>query len=163
MKKNTSDENIRNWLRDAHALEEQAETLFSGQAERLKDFPVLSSRFQAEANYIKEHQGLLSVRIQQLGSSTSVIKDTAAKIMAGAQNISGIAVSDEPVKGILAIHTLTQFAIGSYKILMAAAEATTDGETRRICEIILNHTETRAKWIEAELDNVTKSFLVNAA
>lgn len=30
-------ENICDWLRDAHAMETQAEKLFLGQAERLKD------------------------------------------------------------------------------------------------------------------------------
>jgi ferritin-like metal-binding protein YciE len=161
--KHTSSENILDWLRDAHALEEQTENVFSGQADRLKDYPGLSTKFEAELNYIRDHKVLLAARIEQLGSSTSVIKDTAAKVVAGAQNISGMAVSDEPVKGILAIHALTQLAIGSYKILIAATEASNDSETRQICETILAHTETRAKWIETELEAVTKNFLLNAA
>lgn len=159
----TTRENIGDWLRDAHAMEEQAEKLFSGQAERLKDYPGLSAKLNTEVNYIKEHQSLLSSRIDQLGTSTSIIKDAAGKVVASAQNFSGILVSDEPVKGILALHTFTQMAIGSYKILVAASEAVGDLDTKRICQTILEHTENRARWIDSELDSVTRSFLTEKA
>lgn len=156
-------ENICDWLRDAHAMEEQAEKLFSGQAERLKEYTGLRTKLEAELNYIQEHQALLTGRIEQLGKSTSTIKDVAGKVVASAQNMSGMMVSDEPVKGILALHTFTQMAIGSYKILVAAAEAARDEDTRRICESILAHTETRALWIETELEAVTRTFLTAKA
>lgn len=159
----TANENIRDWLRDAHAMEEQGEKLFSGQAERLGDYPGLSAKLQTEVNYIKEHQRMLSMRIDQVGASTSIIKDVAGKVMASAQNFSGIMVSDEPVKGILALHTFTQMAIGSYKILVSAAEASGDADTKGICQSILDHTENRAAWIETELDSVTRTFLTDKA
>ena len=159
----TCRENICDWLRDAHAMEEQGEKLFSGQADRLKEYTGLRTKLDAEVNYFKEHQALLSSRIEQLGSSTSLIKDTAGKVVAGAQNMSGLMVSDEPVKGILALHTFTQMGIGSYKILVAAAEAAGDEDTKRICQTILAHTETRARWIETELDSVTRTFLTAKA
>lgn len=159
----TCRENICDWLRDAHAMEEQAEKLFAGQADRLKSYPGLSSKLEAELKFIKEHQNLLSTRIEQLGSSRSVIKDVASKVVAGAQNMSGLMVSDEPVKGILALHTFTQMAIGSYKILVSAAESAGDEDTKRICQTILDHCETRAGWIEIELDSVTRTFLTAKA
>lgn len=156
-------EDLRDWLRDAHALEEQGEKLFSGQGERLDGYPELQSRLKAEANIFQESQRLLSDRMEQLGSSTSILKNAAAKIVAGAQNLSGIAVSDEPVKGILALHTFAQFAIGSYKILVAAAEATQDESTRQLSETLLNQAEARAKWLNTELESVTKRFLTAKA
>lgn len=156
-------ENVCDWLRDAHAMEEQGEKLFSGQADRLEDYTELRTKLNAEVGYFKEHQVLLSKRIDQLGTSRSVIKDVAAKVVAGAQNMSGLMVSDEPVKGILALHTFTQMAIGSYKILVAAAEAIQDFETRTLCETILERSEARARWIDDELCSVTRSFLAKAA
>jgi ferritin-like metal-binding protein YciE len=137
--------------------------LFSGQGERLDGYPELQSRLKAEANIFKESQRLLSDRMEQLGSSTSILKNAAAKIVAGAQNLSGIAVSDEPVKGILALHTFAQFAIGSYKILVAAAEATQDESTRQLSQTLLNQAEARAKWLNTELESVTKRFLTAKA
>lgn len=156
-------DDICDWLRDAHAMEKQAEQLFSGQADRLEDYPGLRTRLEMELIYIKKHQHLLSSRIDALGTSTSIIKDTAGKFFASVQNVSGLSVTDEPVKGILALHTFTQMAVGSYKILVAAAEAINDEETKTICENILKHTEVRAAWMETELDEVTKKFLTAKA
>jgi ferritin-like metal-binding protein YciE len=160
---NSCKEDVCDWLRDAHAMEKQAEQLFSGQADRLEDYPGLRTRLESELNYIKKHQALLASRIEALGSSTSVIKDTAAKLVGAAQNASGLVVTDDPVKAILALHTFTQMAVGSYKILVAAAEAISDQETKGICQTILVHTETRAAWMETELDTVTKKFLTSKA
>lgn len=156
-------ENIHDWLRDAHALEEQGEQLFSGQRDRLDGYPELQTQLKAETSVFRENQRLISKRIDELGSSPSIIKDAAGKLVAGAQNLSGIVVSDEPVKGILALHTFAQLAIGSYKILVAAAETAQDEATRKISQTILNQAETRAKWLSTELEAVTKRFLVAKA
>lgn len=111
--KNSGNENICDWLRDTHTMEEQAEKLFSGQADRLKSYIGMRAKLGREVKYIMENQALLSTRMEQLGSSGSVIKDLAGKLAAGAKNILGMSMSDEPVKGILALHTFTQMAIGS--------------------------------------------------
>ncbi|WP_052417216.1 DUF892 family protein [Cellvibrio mixtus] len=80
---------------------------------------------------------LLSRRIEELGTSTSTLKNVAGTIVAAAQNVSGMVVSDEPVKGVLALHTFNQMAIGSYKILVCAAEAEQDLEAKQICQTII--------------------------
>lgn len=157
---NSCKEDVCDWLRDAHAMEKQGERLFSGQADRLENFPGLRTRLELELGYIKKFQALLSFRIESLGSS---IKDTAAKVVSAIQNTSSLVVTDDPVKGILTLHIFTQMAIGSYKILIAAAEAVRDEETKRICHIILTHIETRAMWMDAEFDIVTKKFLTSKA
>lgn len=150
---------IRTWLRDAHAMEEQAEKLFSDQAERMKDYPELQQKLHNEVTYSKEHQLALSIRIQQLGSAKSFIKDVGAKLIAELQTITGMAMDDEPVKGILALYTFSQMAIGSYKVLIAASLKMNDDETLKICKSILSQSEARAAWIEDELASVTGAFL----
>jgi ferritin-like metal-binding protein YciE len=158
-----SNEHIRDWLRDAHAMEQQAESLFVGQAERLKKYPELAGKLNDEVTYIKANQLLLLEKLQKLGGSTSTVKDTMGKLMGSAQNISGIMVSDEPVKGILALHTFTQMAIGSYKVLVAACDAAGEAEVKQTCETMLASVEKRAAWINKELDAVTRAFLTAKA
>ncbi len=152
-------EHIRIWLRDAHAMEDQAEQLFTGQSERMIEYPDAQKKLLLEANYAKEHQAMLSIRIQQLGSSTSLIKDMGAKLIANIQNFSGFAMDDEPVKAILALHTFTQMAIGSYQILIAAALNVDDDETFQVCKTILSQSQIRALWIEDQLAPITRAFL----
>lgn len=158
-----SNEHICDWLRDAHAMEEQAEKLFSGQAERLKKHEALSRKLKDEVTYIQANQMLLTEKIKSLGGSTSAVKDSLGKVIAAAQNISGTVVSDEPVKGILALHTFTQMAIGSYKVLVAACDAVGEAEVKKTCETILASVEKRASWIDDELDAVTRTFLTARA
>lgn len=155
-------EHIRIWLRDAHAIEKQAEQLFSAQTERMIEYRDLQKKLLLEVNYAKERQVTLSIRIQQLGSSTSIIKDVGAKLIASIQNLSGFAMEDEPVKATLALHTFTQMAIGSYQILIAAALKVGDDETFKVCKFMLSQSQTRALWIEDQLASVTQAFITKS-
>ena len=155
--------NICDWLRDAHAMEEQAEKLFSGQADRLSQYTELAAKLKDELTFIEANKLLLFGTLKLLGSDTSIIKDTVGKIIGFEQNMVGTMMSDEPVKGILALHTFTQMAIGSYKILVAAADATGEPEIKKTCTTILESSERRAAWIEKELDAVTRIFLTAKA
>lgn len=150
---------IRTWLRDAHAMEEQAEHLFSGYAERLTNYPEVQKKLVLEASYAKDHQEMLSIRLQQLGSSSSIIKDECARLLAGIQNFRGSSSKDESVKSILALHTFTQMAVGSYQILIAAVLKIDDIETFRICKAMLTQSQARALWIEDQLAAVTQTLI----
>lgn len=156
-------EHICDWLRDAHAMEQQAEKLFTGQSERLKDYAELSSKLKEELTFITANQIMTEALIKKLGSSTSLVKNSMAKFVAFEQNMSGTLVSDEPVKGILALHTFTQMAVGSYKVLVAAADATGEAEIKTTCETLLASSERRAAWIEKELNSVTRLFVAKEA
>lgn len=154
---------VREWLKDAHAMEKQGEELFTGQAKRLDQYQELSAKVTAEIDFFAEHQKLLDLRMDELGSGSSFLKNIASKLVATGQNASGIFVSDEPVKAILSLHTYTQMASGSYKILLAAADAHEDEGTAEVCHVILRHTEARALWINTELDSISKLFLIRNA
>lgn len=154
-----SNENICDWLRDAHAMEEQAEKLFRGQADRLKAYTELSANLKGEVTFIEANKMLLSDKLKKLGSCTSVVKDSFGKFMGFEQNMAGMMVSDEPVKGILALHTFSQMAVGSYKILVSASDAMGESDIKATCEAILSSAERRAAWIEKELDSVTRAFM----
>ena len=76
------------WLRDAHAMEKQAETMLSGMEERIEHYPHLRKRL---AQHLKEtqHQAQrLDDALGRLGGSTSAVKDTAASIGTMLQNLT---------------------------------------------------------------------------
>ncbi len=161
-------QNLLAWLRDAHAMEEQAENLFSGQAKRFREFPELNKRELCEllamqADTSRENQRALSIRIQQLGSDVSTIKNIAGRLMAASQNMVGAMMSDEPVKAILTLHTFTQMGIGAYTILIAAAEAALDAETASLCKTILNQYQARVIWLDNFIREITECFLAKSA
>lgn len=57
-----ADERLMQWLRDAHAMEKQAETMLSGMEERIENYPQFRKRLDA---------------LGRLGGSASTLKETA--------------------------------------------------------------------------------------
>ena len=51
---NDVQENLLDWLRDAHAMEKQAETMLTKTAERLENYPQLRAKLQAHCEETRQ-------------------------------------------------------------------------------------------------------------
>lgn len=153
-------DNLLDWLRDAHAMEEQAGKMLTSTAERLQHYPELRARIEQHIEETR-HQAL-RVRgcIERLGGDTSAIKDVTGKMMAMAQGLSGMFVSDEVVKACLASYAFEHMEIASYRALIAAADTCGDLETRRVCEENLTEEEAMADWLAIHLPATVREFLI---
>lgn len=150
------------WLRDAHAMEEQAETMLSEQLSRLENYPELSERIRLHLEETKSQAARLRNCLDLLGESSSTMKDTGGKLMAMAQSISGVFAGDEVMKGSLASYTFEHMEIASYTILIAAAEDAGEAEVARICEENLREEIAMAEWLKNNLPPTTQKFLSRA-
>ena len=153
------------WLRDAHAMEEQAETMLTSQISRLEDYPELQDRLKVHLEETKQQARRLENCLKNLngGKGTSTIKDMGGKLMAMAQGISGIFAGDEVMKGSLASYTFEHMEIASYRMLIVAAQQVGEAEAQRVCEENLREEEDMASWLEENLDTVTAQFLQREA
>ncbi|TWH34498.1 MULTISPECIES: ferritin-like domain-containing protein [unclassified Aminobacter] len=151
---------VDQWLRDAHAMEEQAETMLNGQAMRIENYPTLKARIEQHLEETKRQRARLEACIERRGASSSGIKDMAMKFTAMMQNLSGVFAGDEVVKGVLASYTFEHMEIASYRILVAAAEADGDMETARVCEEICAEEEAMAAWLEENMGEIAIQHLV---
>jgi ferritin-like metal-binding protein YciE len=152
-------ERLLEWLRDAHAMEQQAEGMLASQAQRIKNYPELKEKFEEHLEETRRQARLVQGCIDRLGSSTSVVKDTIAKMIAFGQGLSGLFVGDEVIKGSLASYTFEHMEIASYRILIAAAEEAGDQETKQVCQQILLEEERMAAWLEVHLGETTRTYL----
>lgn len=152
-------ENLLDWLRDAHAMEEQAETMLSRTAERLENYPELRAKLLAHCEETRQQARMLRDCLERLDESTSTMKDMAGKASATAQGLSGMFVSDEVVKATMASYTFEHMEIAAYKSLIAAAELAGDMETKRVCEAILVQEEAMAHWLGERIAMTTQQFL----
>lgn len=153
---------LLNWLRDAHAMEQQAEELFSAHAKRFHAYQVISRLCEQEAHRSRNHQATISIRLQQLASDVSLVKNLAGKLMGVGLNNVGLAPRDTPVKAILQIHSFNQRGIGAYRVLLTATDALGDRETQRICQGILEQYKRRNWWLDKYLQQVTEYFITEA-
>jgi ferritin-like metal-binding protein YciE len=156
-------ENLLDWLRDAHAMEQQAEKMLNAQAERLEHYPQLKARIVEHIGETLGQQKLLDQRIARLGSSPSTLKDLGGKLMAFGQAVGGMTVSDEVIKGAMAGYVFENLEVATYTVLIAAAEAVGDSETRAACEQIIVQEKAMAAWLLEHLPQLTQAFLLRSA
>lgn len=156
-------ENLLNWLRDAHAMEQQAEQMLKAQAARIENYPKIKARVEQHLEETLGQQRLLEGCLQRLGSSHSTMKDTMARVAAFGQAFGGMFAADEIVKGAMASYVFEHMEIASYTALIAAAEQAGDAETKRVCEQILPQEIAMAEWVLENLPDTTQEFLVRDA
>jgi ferritin-like metal-binding protein YciE len=154
-----TNDHLMDWLRDAHAAEQQAETMLSGMAGRLKNYPTLKSRIEQHVEETKRQAELVRGCIERRGGSTSTVKDAGAKMIAMGQALSGAFVDDEVLKGAIASTAFEAMEIASYKILISAAEEAGDIQTANVCKEILAEEEAMEDWLTENLPMLTQQYL----
>lgn len=152
-------EHVLDWLRDAHAMEEQAETMLTSMAGRLKNYPELEARIRQHIEETRNQAERVRGCIERLGGDTSMMKDMAAKAMATMQGFAGAMASDEVVKGSMFSYAFENMEIAAYKNVIAGARFVGDNETARVCEDILQEELAMSAWIDQHADQVVAQFL----
>ena len=156
-------ERLIEWLRDAHAMEAQAETMLNKQASRIEHYPELKARIEQHITETQNQAKLIESCLQRYDKSYSGLKDLGGKMMAMGQAMGGMMVNDEIVKGAQMGYVFENLEIASYKILIAAAEAVGDMQTKEVCERILVEEVAMADWLRDHLAELTQAYLTRAA
>jgi ferritin-like metal-binding protein YciE len=114
-------EHLKDWLRDAHAMEQQAESMLQAQADRLDHYPVLRARIVEHIEETRWQRDQLEGCLSRLDSSPSLVKDMGGRMMAFGQAMAGMMMTDEVVKGSMASYVFENIEIATYTVLIAAA------------------------------------------
>ena len=153
---------VDQWLRDAHAMEKQAESILHGQVKRIENYPELAQRMQAHLDESTSQRERLEACLERRGTSASGVKDVSAQFTAMMQNLGGVFAGDEVVKGVVASYAFEALEIASYRILSAAAEAEGDIQTAQLCNEICQEEEAMAGWLKENMASITTAFLGRA-
>jgi len=156
-------ENLMEWLRDAHAMEQQAEQALRDQAERIVNYPNFKARVEQHLHATLRQQQLLDVCISRLGGKTSGFKDAVGKVAAFGQGARGALHLDEVLKTAISRYAFGNLEIATYTSLVAAAKTIGDAETQKVCERILGEEQAMATWMLRYLPELTETFLLRDA
>jgi ferritin-like metal-binding protein YciE len=156
----SAEERLMEWLRDAHAAEEQAETMLSGMAGRIENYPDLRARIEQHIGETQRQAKLVRGCIERRGGGTSTIKDSAGKMLGFGQAMSGMFVGDEVLKGAIASYAFEAMEIASYRVLVSTARQVGDEETARVCEQILREEEAMADWLQQNIPTLAQQYLM---
>jgi ferritin-like metal-binding protein YciE len=159
MDRDVLESHFLDWLRDAHAMEQQAETMLTTMAKRIENYPDLKVQIERHIEETRTQARLVAECIERRGGDTSLLKDMAGKTMAGMQGTLGMFSSDEIVKGGMLSYAFEHFEIASYRNLIEAARMVGDRETVAVCERILPQEQAMADWLEHNMASVTRRFL----
>lgn len=157
-----TEEHFMDWLRDAHAMEQQAEQMLTAQAKRIEHYGALKTRIEQHIEETRRQAERIEACIERRGGTTSTLKDLGGKSMALAQGMSGVFATDEVVKGAMAGYTFEHMEIASYRILASTAGMLGDHETKKVCEDILAEEQAMADWLRDNLDSVSTQYLQRA-
>lgn len=152
-------ERLLDWLRDAHAMEQQAETMLKGQAHRIENYPEVKQRIETHIEETRDQARKIENCLDRLGASTSMVKDTAGSMGALGQAIGGSMTSDEIVKGGMASFAFENLEIAMYRTLITAAKEVGDDETAAVCEEILKEEQAMADWLDQHLPGLVQQYL----
>ncbi|MEG3109183.1 MULTISPECIES: DUF892 family protein [Pantoea] len=157
------EEHYHDWLRDAHAMEEQAESMLNKMADRLEHYPELRQRIVQHIEETKQQQSLLKQLLDRHDIHNSTLKDAMGKMAAFGQAVGGMTTPDEVVKGGISGYVFENFEIASYTSLIAAAEHVGDAEGVTILTQIREQEIAMAEWLYTHLPDVTQQFLLRSS
>ncbi|RUR28907.1 ferritin-like domain-containing protein [Vreelandella andesensis] len=152
-------EHLEDWLRDAHAMEKQAEKMLKAQAGRLEHYPRLQQRIEQHVTETQQQAKKLEHCLTILGAEASAIKDMGGQLSAFGQAVGGMMAEDEVVKGGLASYAFEHFEIASYQAIITASEMASQPEITHMCKEILQEEMAMADWLGQNLSDTTREYL----
>lgn len=155
-------EHYHDWLRDAHAMEKQAESMLESMASRIDNYPDVRARIEQHITETKHQITLLEEILDRNDISRSMLKDSMSKMMAFGQSMGGMAASDEIVKGSISGYVFEQFEIACYTSLLAAAKKAGDVASVPAIESILAEEQRMAGWLIQHIPDTTEQFLLRS-
>lgn len=156
-------EDLMDWLRDAHGMEQQAEAMLAATSARLENYPEFKARIDQHLDETRSQTARLKQCIEARGGDTSIVKDVTGRMAAGMQGLGASMASDEVVKLAIASYHFEQLEIASYRCLIAAAEALGDVELVQECTQTLVEEQAMADWCADWLPIVTRKFISRTA
>jgi ferritin-like metal-binding protein YciE len=145
-------------LKNAHAMERQAQEMLERQGERMVDYPELKAKAEEHLLETREQMRRLEKCLEQLGSSPSTIKDTALALGANMAAMSHAMASDEVLKNTFASNALDHFEIAAYKSLLAMADRAGIA-VRSTLEQSLREEERMAQWVDEHVEALTLQYM----
>jgi len=153
---------VTSYLADAHALEAQAISLLEGGQKLVGDDP-LAALMREHLEETREHERLVTERLEALGSGPSRMKDVALGL--GGLSWGGFfkAHPDTPGKLAAFAYAFEHLEVVGYELLKRVAARAGDTATVALAERILTDERGAARKIAAQFDHATDAALAAQA
>jgi ferritin-like metal-binding protein YciE len=151
-------EQLRKYLADAHAIEEQAIALLE-RGPKLAGSPTLANIYAEHLDETRDHAEAIEARLDALGGDPSTLKDAALRL--GALNWGAFFQGHPDTPGKLApfAYAFEHLEIGGYEQLRRVAETAGDPETVEVAQRILGEERAAAQRLAELWDRAMEASL----
>jgi ferritin-like metal-binding protein YciE len=158
----TPQEQLRVYLKDAHALEQMSLQMTQAAAKASKD-PELRRLFEHHHEETQEHERLIRERIEAYGDKTSTIKDMGARIAAMAKGVAATVPADTPGRLVRDGYVQEHTEVASYELLERVATHAGDAETAGVARRIRDNERETAEKLAGTWDRAAQLSLQETA
>jgi len=155
----THQEILIDYLRDAYAMEQQALSIIDRQLDRLKNYPSVIGRLQQHRAETERQAERVEACLHRLGTDTSALKTSMAKMSSNLQAMVNSFAGDEIVKDMISNYTFENYEVVNYKILAITADAAGEPEIARTAREILAEEEAMIGWLDESLPAIMQEYV----
>jgi ferritin-like metal-binding protein YciE len=149
-------------LRNAHAMERQAQELLERQSERSGDYPEVQARLRQHLAETRTQLSRLEECLKACGESPSALKDAALAFGANVAAMGHAVAPDEIIKNALANNAFEHYEIAAYKSLLSLAEPAGMSSHVASLRTSLAEEEQMAAWVDQSVKTVTLAYLAKS-
>ena len=146
-------------LRNAHALEAQADQLLSRQVERIQNYPAMRERLQRHIQETRQQSQRLERILEAHGTSQSTLKDLATSFLGNMAAMAHMPAQDEILKDSFANYAFEHYEIATYQALIEMAQQAGDQQGAALLQESLREEEAMAEWAERSLPDVVHTSI----
>ena len=150
-------------LRHQHAVETQAIGTLQDAIPRAKPYPELHQKMTEDKQRSEEQAARLDHLLAKHGTSKSTAKEMTTGAVATVAGFAHSLSSDDVLKNTLAAVGFKAYEIGSYKVLVALAEAAGATEDVAVLELSMEEEQEMGDWLGTHLPVLVRSFLAQQA
>lgn len=145
-------------LKNAHAMERQAQEMLERQVERMDKYPDLHTRLSEHLAETKQQVKRLDKILEDLGTSPSTVKDATLAFGANVAAMGHALAGDEVLKNTFANSGLEAYEIAAYNSLIAMAEQA-EVRVKTLLQESLREEERMAEWIRRNVEKITLEYM----
>lgn len=146
-------------LKNAHAVEAQADQIIQRQISRMTDYPDMVARLQTHLDETRNQARRIEQILSGLGTSHSSFKDAMMGLQGNVMAIGHAMAGDEVIKNTLENSAFEHYEAAMYRSLIAMADEAGATSAVPLLEQSLGEEEQMAAWVDQHVGAVTRTYL----
>lgn len=146
-------------LQNQHAVETQAIGTIQNQLSRMEPYPELHAKMRLDHERSTLQASRLDDLLARHGTAKMAAKEAVTGAVATVAGFAHAASGDAVLKDVLAAVGFKAYEIGSYKALLALADAAGAAEDKEILERSMREDQEMGDWLGSHIPDLVHAYL----